>query len=237
MGRARRAGPGPALAVSTNVGIAPSENLLALTTSRPSPGPLSPAPLIGPSTTLRTVSTNSDKYRKAIAGFSTVVGSVQDWSAASPCQGWTARDVVGHVIGGVQVISGVQTGKAPQRGDPAANAGEDAAGAFTRERDLAFGALTEDNLAKKVQGPMGEMPLDQMIGMFLTPDVLIHTWDLGRAAGVAVELDPQLVEETYNALLPIDAMVRSPGVFGPKVEPPADADAQTKLICFVGRAP
>ena len=216
MGRARRAGPGPALAVSTNVGIAPSENLLALTTSRPSPGPLSPAPLIGPSTTLRDVSTNSDKYRKAIAGFSTVVGSVQDWSAASPCQGWTARDVVGHVIGGVQVISGVQTGKAPQRGDPAAN---------------------EDNLAKKVQGPMGEMPLDQMIGMFLTPDVLIHTWDLGRAAGVAVELDPQLVEETYNALLPIDAMVRSPGVFGPKVEPPADADAQTKLICFVGRAP
>jgi hypothetical protein len=24
---------------------------------------------------------------------------------------------------------------------------------------------------------------------------------------------------------------------GPKVEPPADADAQTRLLCFVGRRP
>jgi len=183
------------------------------------------------------MSTNSDKYRRAVADFSSVVDGVKDWSAASPCQGWTARDVVGHVIGGVQVVSSVETGKAPQRGDPATNAGEDPGGAFRKERDLALGAMTEDNLAKKVQSPMGEMALDQMMGMFLTPDVLIHTWDLAKAAGVEVKLDPQLVDETYNALQPIDAMVRTPGVFGAKVEPPAGADAQTKLICFVGRTP
>lgn len=183
------------------------------------------------------MSANSDKYQRAISGFSAVVNSVKDWSAASPCEGWTAAHVVGHVIGGMQVISGVQTGKTPQRGDPAANAGDDAAGAFTKERDLALSALTEDNLAQKVQSPMGEMPLDQMIGMFLAPDVLIHTWDLGQAAGVVVALDPQLVDETYTSLLPIDAMVRSPQVFGPKIEPPADADMQTKLMCFVGRKP
>src|SRR5437660_1796679 len=133
------------------------------------------------------------------------------------------RDVLGHVIGGVQVISSVETGKAPQRGDPATNAGEDPGGAFRKERDLALGAMTEDNLAKKVQSPMGEMPLDQMMGMFLTPDVLIHTWDLAKAAGVEVKLDPQLVDETYNALQPIDARVRPPGVLGPKAKRHAGA--------------
>jgi uncharacterized protein (TIGR03086 family) len=183
------------------------------------------------------MSTNSDKYCTAMAGFSSVVGSVNDWSVSTPCEGWSARHLIGHVIGGMHMISALDTGKTFDWSDPAAAAGEDAAATFVKERDLALGALTEDNLTKPVQSPMGEMPLDQMIGMFLMPDVLIHTWDLGTGAGIKVALDPQLVEETYKALVPIDAMVRAPGVFGPKVEPPANADAQTTLICFVGRTP
>lgn len=30
-------------------------------------------------------------------------------------------------------------------------------------------------------------------------------------------------------------MIRMPGVFGPKVEPPPGADLQTRLLCFTGR--
>ncbi|HWW53998.1 MAG TPA: TIGR03086 family metal-binding protein [Acidimicrobiales bacterium] len=185
------------------------------------------------------MSENSDKYRRAVAGLSAVVNAVpaDKWSAPSPCEGWTASHVIGHVISGTQMITTVVTGKSPEFGDPAAVAGDDPAAAFAKARDLALDALTEENLGKPVQSPMGEMPLDQQVAMFSTPDVLIHTWDLARAAGVDVRLDPQLVKETYEALLPIDAMIRMPNVFGPKVEPPAGADAQTVLICFVGRQP
>jgi uncharacterized protein (TIGR03086 family) len=184
-------------------------------------------------------SSNTDKYRRAIAGFSAVVDAVpaEMWSASSPCEGWTARDVVGHVIGGTQMISAVATGLAPDFSDPAAAAGDDPATAFAKARDLALGALTEENLAKLVHGPIGEIPLDQHVGMFSTPDVLIHTWDLAKAAGIEVQLDAGLVRETYDALLPIDEMIRMPNVFGPKVEPPAGADPQTILMCFVGRQP
>lgn len=73
--------------------------------------------------------------------------------------------------------------------------------------------------------------------MFSTPDVLIHTWDLAWAAGIDVKLDGDLVRETYDALLPMDAMIRAANVFGPKVEPPAGADLQTTLLCFTGRQP
>lgn len=82
---------------------------------------------------------------------------------------------------------------------------------------------------------MGDMPLDQILGMFLTNDLVIHTWDLAQAAGISVELDPELVEDAYNSLVRVDAMIRQPNIFGPKVEPPADADPTTKLMCFAGR--
>jgi uncharacterized protein (TIGR03086 family) len=185
------------------------------------------------------MSANSDKYRRAVAGFSAVVDAVpaESWSAVSPCAGWTARHVVGHVISGSRMISTVGSGQSPEFGDPVAAAGDDPAAAYAKARDLALGALSEDNLTKPVQSPMGEIPLDQQIGMFSTPDVLIHTWDLATAAGIDVKLDPELVQETYDALLPIDAMIRMPNVFGPKVEPPPGADLQTTLMCFTGRQP
>ena len=34
---------------------------------------------------------------------------------------------------------------------------------------------------------------------------------------------------------PMDAMIRQPGVFGPKVECAADADTQTQFLSFLGR--
>lgn len=186
------------------------------------------------------MSENSDKYRRAVQHFSAVVDAVPSdkWDAASPCDGWTARHVVGHVIGGMQVISAVQTGLETQFGDPVAAAGDDPAKNYASARDLALESLTEDNLAQAVDGPGGgKMPLDQLIGMILANDVLIHTWDLAKASGVDATLDQELCESALQGLEPMDAMVRRAGVFGAKVEAPADADAQTKLICFTGRQP
>ncbi|MDP1793927.1 MAG: TIGR03086 family metal-binding protein [Acidimicrobiales bacterium] len=186
------------------------------------------------------MSENSDKYQRAVQNFSAVVDAVPSdkWDAASPCEGWTARHVIGHVIGGMQVISAVQTGVEAEFGDPLAAAGDDPATNYTAARDLALESLTEENLAQSVDGPGGgKMPLDQLIGMILANDVLIHTWDLAKATGGDATLDPELCEAALQGLEPMDAMVRSAGVFGAKVDAPADADVQTKLICFTGRRP
>jgi uncharacterized protein (TIGR03086 family) len=175
------------------------------------------------------MSENSDKYRRAVDGFSRVVDATPGdaWSAPSPCEEWTARDVLAHVVGGMHRVAGAD-GAAPSVDD-------DPAGAYAKARDAALGSLTDERLATNVQSPMGDMPLDQLLQRFMTPDTLVHTWDLARAARVDVTLDPQLVEETYQAMLPLDDMIRSAGVFGPKVEPPAEADMQIRLMCFTGR--
>jgi hypothetical protein len=33
----------------------------------------------------------------------------------------------------------------------------------------------------------------------------------------------------------MDAMIRQPGIFGPKLDPPPGADEQTQLLYFLGR--
>ena len=84
---------------------------------------------------------------------------------------------------------------------------------------------------------MGHTTIEKAIDMIVTNDVFLHTWDLARATGLDETLDPIEVQRMYEAMEPMDEMLRSSGQFGPRVEVPDTADAQTKLIAFVGRDP
>jgi hypothetical protein len=66
-------------------------------------------------------------------------------------------------------------------------------------------------------------------------DLLVHTWDLARAVGADEHLDEDSVRDAYETLKPMDAMIRQPKVFGPKLEPPLDADQQREFLYFLGR--
>jgi uncharacterized protein (TIGR03086 family) len=79
------------------------------------------------------------------------------------------------------------------------------------------------------------MPTGEIIARFVTMDLLVHTWDLARAVGADERLDEDAVRQAYAGLKPMDAVIRQPGVFGPKLEPPADADLQTEFLYFLGR--
>ena len=43
----------------------------------------------------------------------------------------------------------------------------------------------DDAMAMEVDGPAGKMPATEIIGKFVTMDVLVHTWDLARRVGRA----------------------------------------------------
>jgi hypothetical protein len=66
-------------------------------------------------------------------------------------------------------------------------------------------------------------------------DLLVHTWDLARTIGADERLDEDSVRQAYEALKPMDAMIRQPNFFGPKLDPPNDADLQTEFLYFLGR--
>jgi uncharacterized protein (TIGR03086 family) len=79
------------------------------------------------------------------------------------------------------------------------------------------------------------MSFEQLVGRMLCSDTLVHTWDLSRATGQGEQLDPAAVQVTVEWITPLDERIRVSGGFGPKVDPPPGADAQTTLLCFLGR--
>jgi hypothetical protein len=79
------------------------------------------------------------------------------------------------------------------------------------------------------------MAVGDMIGRFVTMDVLVHTWDLARTVGADERLDEESVRMAYEALKPMDAVIRRPNVFAAKIDPPPGADTQTEFLYFLGR--
>ena len=51
------------------------------------------------------------------------------------------------------------------------------------------------------------------------------------------DLDTGEVRDLLAGMEPHDEMLRQSGHYGPRIEVPADADEQTKLIAFTGRRP
>jgi uncharacterized protein (TIGR03086 family) len=83
--------------------------------------------------------------------------------------------------------------------------------------------------------PAVPVPLEQALGSLVSMDTHIHIWDLARAVGGDERLDPAVVHFAWEMLQPMDQMIRQSGIFGPKLDPPAGADEQTKLLYFLGR--
>jgi len=91
--------------------------------------------------------------------------------------------------------------------------------------------------AREIDAGRGLETVEHAIDGFCTGDVLVHTWDLARATGLDETLDPDEVHRMLAEMEPLDAVLRKSGHFGPRVEVPAEADEQTRLIAFLGRQP
>ena len=182
------------------------------------------------------MSESLERYKGLAEQFGARVEATPDdqWTAQSPCPDWKARDVVAHVVGNQRnVIAGIK-GTAPEEvpgdADPKQLWRDSMA-------ELMDALQTPGALEKTVPGPMGDTPIDFMLGRILASDVLVHTWDLARTVGGDEHLDQDAVGHAFEGLKPMDAMLRRPGVFGDKVEPPEGADLQTQFLCFLGRRP
>lgn len=179
----------------------------------------------------------SDRFIKIADGFSRRVDAVPKdaWDNPTPCEGWVARDIVRHLVEWVPGFFTATAGLAfptlpPVDADPAA--------AWSTLRDTLERHLADEAIAtREFDAPMGRMSVEAAIDMIVAGDVLLHTWDLARATGLDETLDPIEVARMLEGLQPMDEVLRGPGLYGPRIAVPDDADTQTKLIAFVGRNP
>jgi uncharacterized protein (TIGR03086 family) len=177
----------------------------------------------------------AERHREVSAGFTARVRNASDWDAPAPVPGWRARDVVGHLVEWFPDFLATATGLVLDRGT---SPEEDPVVAWQVHSDAVQRLLDGPEAATPFRHPMvGEMPLPRAVDRFYTTDVFMHTWDLARATAQDERLDPQSCADLLAEMAPIEELMRSSGQFGPRVPVPDDADAQTRLLGFIGRDP
>ena len=186
------------------------------------------------------MSDNLRWFTKAVYGFDHVVRLAPDggWDRGSPCEGWTARHVMGHVIAVQRYLESCVLGVEPPMHpmvDPDRHAGDDPAATWASTRDAVLDVLDHPGaLTKRITSYRGEERTDELIG-FNVVDTTVHSWDLARALGVDDRLDPGLVVRATEIIAPVADAMRGATVFGPAAAVGADADAQTRLLALCGR--
>jgi uncharacterized protein (TIGR03086 family) len=183
-----------------------------------------------------------NRYTRAQDGFDRIVSALplDRWDDPSACSEWSARDVLGHVVWGQELVRHLATGQpfesqvgAPGAPNPGQLIGADPLGTWRAARAAADAVLTAEALARVVAlRAFGEVPLEAFVTALVT-DFLAHTWDIEYPAGLDVRLDPDLVPGCFAWSRQFE--MRVPGGIGPELTPPAGADEQTRFLAYLGR--
>lgn len=177
----------------------------------------------------------AERYDRITARFSECVRAVPPgaWANPSPCEGWTARDVVGHLTEWIPAFFGAQGVEFPA----VPSVDDDVVGAWETVRTTVAKALADPAVASQpIETPFMTQSLAETVDMIVTGDVFTHTWDLARATGQPEKLDPDQLQRMLVGIqsMPEEAL-RADGIFGPRIDVPADADDQTRFLALVGR--
>ena len=176
----------------------------------------------------------ADRHRAVAAGFAAEIIATTDWDAAAPVDGWTARDVVRHLVewfpafleaGGVELAA-------------VASVDDDPARAWAQRSAAVQDLLESDRAAADFTHPHLEtMPLQQTVDQFYNADVFMHTWDIAQAGGRRPDMDAEFAGALLEGMRPIEEMLRGSGQYGPAFPTPDESDTVVSLAAFIGRDP
>lgn len=176
----------------------------------------------------------ADSYSAARRPLTDIIENVPaaSWSSSSPCEGWTTRDVVRHLIETQRDLLAphrVDLGEPPEVDDDPALAWRD----HSRKVQA---ALADDAVpAISYEGYFGPTTLGATLEQFYVWDMIVHRWDIARAAGLDAALtgpELDLVEQGVDRFG--DALYMD-GICRPGVTAPTDADRLDQVLATLGR--
>jgi uncharacterized protein (TIGR03086 family) len=176
----------------------------------------------------------SQRYARLSQAFADKIAAVprDRWSAPSPCTDWTALDVVKHVINTQGMFLGFVGRKMGELPSPDA----DPLAAWDTARATIQHDLDDPELARvEFDGFFGTSTFEAAVNRFLCMDLVVHGWDLARAAGLDERITPGDLADVRAGAEAFGDSMRAPQAFGPALDPPAGADEQTKVLAFLGR--
>jgi len=173
-----------------------------------------------------------DIYLDKATHFGDVVQTnpAESWSAQSPCEKWTAADVVDHVVDSERDFfarHGLELGPRPV-GSPDLVWREHLGAA---RRALGDGSV----LARTFDGFFGPTTIGETLVGFYALDLVVHRWDLARAVGSGTEFSEAEMDLLDKGIALFGEHMYDEGVFGAAVPAPPDATRQERLLAVMGR--
>ncbi|OYO24688.1 TIGR03086 family protein [Enemella dayhoffiae] len=185
------------------------------------------------------MSTPAEMLELALDEFTEVLAHTTDPNAITPCDNWRAIDVAGHVVGTMgKVLALLGDGDVASAPADPANAGLTPLTMMARWGQRAsevHDALAEADLTTQRQTAYGRGPVGRQLAVPAC-DLAVHAWDVAASQGVRLELPEELRDFLHSTVsrIPPERM-RSPGMFGPETEPPADANETERIMAYLGR--
>jgi uncharacterized protein (TIGR03086 family) len=174
-----------------------------------------------------------------------VVSGIRDdqLGAPTPCRGVTVADLLDHVDG-LSLAFTAAAAKDLDAGRRPASADGSRLGAGWRTRIpgrlAGLAAAWQDDAAWAGMTRVGALDLPAEVAAAVAIDELVvHGWDLAVAAGLRFAADEAMLSAAYGFAQA--AVARdpggSPGLFGPPVAVPDDAELLDRLLGLTGRDP
>jgi uncharacterized protein (TIGR03086 family) len=161
-------------------------------------------------------------YRAVCDGFGTALHAARDrWDAPTPAAEGNVGQVFEHVAGNHESLLLRPLHVMPE------STPDDPETRWASTVAVMFPALEQP----------GALDSRELLIGILTGDVLVHTWDLYRAVGQQVSLDPALCEAGYECARKNQKLLEDSGALGAPVAVPDDAPVQERLLGFFGRDP
>ncbi len=178
-------------------------------------------------------------YRRSVERWSELVQAVppEEWSAPTPCAGWTVRDLVNHVVGEDRWTVPLMQGRTiAQVGTELEGdlLGPDPGPAATAAARDAIAAADRTPPGGKVHLSYGDEDPQEYLWQ-LTADHLVHGWDLAAATGAERQLDPDLVAAVGQWFAEREEMYRSYGLVAARGA--LTGEPQADLLAKFGRSP
>ena len=154
------------------------------------------------------------------------------WDAATPCEDWTARDVVTHVVDTQREFL---TGRGVDLG-PASDVAADPAAVLRAHGAAVLAAVSAPAVAdESYDGFSGPTTVGETLAQFYVWDMVVHRWDLARATGRDAGLTGAELDRIESGARSWGDALYMDGICRPAVEVPADAGREERVLALLGR--
>lgn len=179
-----------------------------------------------------TDSSVAETYDELAQGMAAVIAGLRadQWDADSPCEGWTARDVLAHLIDSERDFfsgHGVELPARPALDDPSA--------AWSAHAGAVRALLADPEMpARPFDGHFGPTTIGDALLQFYGFDLVAHRWDLAAVTDTPYRFTDAELDGLEQSIAGWGEALYMEGICK-RAETGGDADRQSRVLAALGR--